>query len=129
MVRIGKAHPHEPIFIVRQSVQPGHGALGDPVGVVKLLGNIGWPDLHSAGVAIGGHILLTFVGDGSVAACVDVWMMLRQPQIVMGMLHAKVVGQLHMLKAAVRAGFAHGCHTVFVKVLPGTQPRLEMRLA
>ena len=97
--------------------------------MVKLLGNIGWPHLHVAGIAVGGHILLTFVGDSSVAARVDVWMMLGQPQIVVGVPHTKVVCQLHMLKTAVRAGFAHGCHTVFVKVLPGTQPGLEMCLA
>ena len=56
MVGVRKAHPHEPVFVIGQGVQPIHSALGDPVGVIQLGWYVGWPHLYRAGIAAGNHV-------------------------------------------------------------------------
>jgi len=71
--------------------------------VIQLCWYVRWPDLDRTGIATGGHVLLALVGDGLITLGIQFRMMLGQPQVVVGVIHAKVIGQLHVLEASMWA--------------------------
>ena len=74
--------------------------------------------LYRACIAAGSHILLTLVRDRLIAPRIQFRVVLSQPQIVVGVIHTKVIGQFHVLEAPVGARFAQGRHAIFVKSSP-----------
>ena len=73
--------------------------------------------------------LLTLIRDCLIALSIQFRMVLSQPQVVVGVIHTKVIGQLHVFEASMGPRLAHGCHAIFVKVIRGAEPGLKVGLA
>ncbi len=129
MVWIGKTHPAEPVGIGRQRIEPGDGAVGDPVGVIMLARDRVVLDLHRIGIAAAVAVLLELHGDQPIEAVDFFGMGLRHPLGVVQKAARDVAGQLHMIKAAMRAKLPELGHAVFVELEFAVDERLEMGFA
>ena len=104
---VGEAHPAEPVVGGVERVQPGDGAVGDPVGVVHPAGHGVVLDLGRVGVAAA---LVVEAHAGEVDERVEGVEPLRavglEPLVVVPAPQIPVHGQLDVVEAAVRPGRA-----------------------
>ena len=132
MMRVWEGHPQEPILLLRQRVEPGDGAVCDPIGVVQLARNIVVPELRQSGIAATARTDFLLLGDVLEIAVDRVGMVFGQPfrvveQAASGA--AGVAGKLHVLEAAMRSGLVIARGEILEIALVRRRGGLEMRLA
>ena len=128
MVRVGKAHPHEPVLAVGEPVEEGDRAVGDPVGVVMLLRDRVVLRLGCAGVAPAFGVQAPAPEEREVPLPLS-GVMRVEPFAVMVATEGAVHGELHTLEAAPRPRRALAAHRVLAPAERRVEGRLEVGLA
>ena len=127
-MRIGKAHPAEPVIVRAEPIEPGDGAIGNPVGVVMFARNGIEMDLAGAGIAAAFGIHLKLVVEVAIKTVQPVGVILLEPLIVMQD-ERRMGCELHVVETAMRTELADAGHAVLIEFKLRIEKGLEMRLA
>lgn len=140
VVWVGKTDPAEPVVGVVLRVQPRHGAIGNPVGVVPLSWYRIVLHLGCPGVASTRFVDLQLGVEDRIEHPHRFGVIFPQPLRVVQRTHSIVGGKFHVFEPAVRFtttvgrlavhGFlSEACEGIFCEECKRVEKRLEVRLA
>src|SRR5690242_570913 len=107
VMRIGKAHPDEPILVRRERIEIGNRAFGNPVSMIVLARNRIVHDFGRASVAAGNS------HQRDRKPFYLVWIIILEPFRVMHSPEWPMQGEFQMLETAMRPGRFFVGHSVF----------------
>ncbi len=129
VVRVGEAHPAEPVVGGAQRIEPGDRAVGHPVGVVPLARDGVVPYLRRAGVAAAHGVHLERPVEHGVEHAHRLGVGGGDPTRVVQLPGGTVGGRLEVLEAAVWPEHALAGEAVLREAPERVEERLEVRLA
>ncbi len=128
-MRIGEAHPAEPVIASIERIEPGYGAIGNPIGVVPLLRDRVVVDLRRPGLPPAGSIDLQRHVEHRVEHRHRLGMVVGQPAGVVQRALRPVRSRLEVLETSVQPGQPFSSEAVLDEPRERIEERLEVRLA